>query len=173
MGTRLLTSEFLKSLIWIHELISRLSVSFLSFLSSHVWPPQQIWLDWASHGANQINSDVSSDGWGASPAYPACNGAALERSSINYHSQSRPKEERSVSVCRTPTQFSGEDLFFFFSQPNESAETSFHLLSVKMFIEPGHWCPNEIQNIWFISTNICQASQQRKKAQGHFGLMEI
>lgn len=40
--------------------------------------------------------------------YPACNAAALERSSINYHSQSRPKGERSVSVCRTTTQFWGK-----------------------------------------------------------------
>lgn len=41
--------------------------------------------------ANLINAGVGGDGWEALVVYPACNSAMLERSSINYHSQERPK----------------------------------------------------------------------------------
>lgn len=48
-------------------------------------------LDGASHGTNLINAGVGGDGWQALAVYPACNGATLARSSINYHSQEWPK----------------------------------------------------------------------------------
>lgn len=53
--------------------LSSSSLLFSSIPSAAVTPPISLtspaagWLDGASHGANQINARVSSDGWGASP----------------------------------------------------------------------------------------------------------
>lgn len=87
------------------------------------------WLDGASRGANQINADVSSDGWGASPATQH---ATLQRWNaaplIIIHSRGLKGRDPSLSVALRHS-FGGRSLFVGEFQPRLYRLNESHVFS--------------------------------------------